>query len=60
MEGGKDAVEDVAGGRSRRDVHLLKGQEAFAGRMLLKARENGAKQCHQSAHKGLQQLMYLP
>lgn len=37
---------------------ICEGQEDLAGRMLLKTRENGAKQGNQHAHKELQQLMY--
>lgn len=37
---------------------IREDQEALAGRMPLKTRENRAKQGNQHAHEKLQQLMY--
>lgn len=37
---------------------IRESQDALAGRMLLKTKENDAKQGNHHAHKRLQQLMY--
>lgn len=42
-EGGKDAVEEVTGGRWGRDGGFSEDQEVFVRRMLLKAKETRAK-----------------